>query len=49
MKLYSSNMKNEYNIHGEWKIQLTMISNFVSSKDSDETRIMHTKTDNIEI
>ena len=35
---------------GEWKIQLTMTINFVSSKDdSDEIRTMHTKSDNIEI
>ena len=34
---------------GEWKIQLTMTINFISSKDSDEIRSMHTKSDNIEI
>ena len=33
----------------EWKIQLTMAINFISSKDSDETRIMHTKSNNVEI
>ena len=33
----------------EWKIQLTMAINFISSKDSDETRAMHTKSNNIEI
>ena len=34
----------------EWKIQLTMSINFISSKDdSDETRNMRTKSDNIEI
>ena len=33
----------------EWKIQLTMAINFVSSKDSDETRTMHTKSNNVEI
>ena len=26
-----------------------MVINFISSKDSDETRTMHTKSDNIEI
>ena len=35
--------------YGEWKIQLTMSINFISSKDSDETRNMHTKSNNIEI
>ena len=33
----------------EWKIQLTMAINFISSKDSDETRTMHTKSNDIEI
>ena len=33
----------------EWKIQLTMAINFISSKDSDETRTMHTKINNVEI
>ena len=27
----------------EWKIQLIMAINFISSKDSDDTRTMHTK------
>ena len=34
---------------GEWKIELTMEINFVSSKDSNETRTMHTKSNNNEI
>ena len=33
----------------EWKIQLTMAINFISSKDSDETRTIHTKSNNVEI
>ena len=33
----------------EWKIQLTMAINLISSKDSDETRTMHTKSNNVEI
>ena len=33
----------------EWKIQLTMAISFISSKDSDETRTMHTKSNNVEI
>ena len=33
----------------EWKIQLTMAINFISSKDSDETRTMHTKSNNVVI
>ena len=33
----------------EWKIQLTMTINFISSKDSDETPTMHTRSNNVEI
>ena len=34
----------DYKTHGEWKIQLTMVINFMSSKDSDEIRTMHAKS-----
>ena len=33
----------------EWKIQLTMTISFICSTDSDETRTMHTKSNNVEI
>ena len=47
---YLANMINDYKNKGEWKIQLTAEINFTSLKpDSDETRIMHTKSDNKEI
>ena len=43
-------MTNDYKSKGEWKIQLTAEINFTSLKpDSDETRIMHTKSDNEKI
>ena len=43
-------MINDYKSKGEWKIQLTAEINFTSLKpDSDETCIMHTKSDNTEI
>ena len=42
-------MINDHKTQSEWKIQLTMQINFISSKDSDETRNMHIKSDNIEI
>ena len=32
-----------------WKIYLTIAINFLSSKDSDEVRVMHSKNDNIVI
>ena len=35
--------------YSEWKFQLTMAINFISSEDSDETRTMHTKSNNVEI
>ena len=47
---YLADMINDYKNKGEWKIQLTAEINFTSLKpDSDETRIMHTKSDNKEI
>ena len=49
--MHSSNKVINYKATlGEWKIQLTMIINFVSSKDdSDEIHTKHTKSDNREI
>ena len=34
---------------GEWKIQLTMQVNFISSLDPEKIRKMHSKSDNVEI
>ena len=48
-KVHSGNKVIDYKTQGEWKIQLTMRINFISSKDSSETRTMHTISDNIEI
>ena len=33
----------------EWKIQLIMVIDFISSKDSSETCSMHTESDNIKL
>ena len=46
---YLSDMINDHKTQSEWKIQLTMQINFISSKDSEETRTMHTMSSNIEI
>ena len=47
---YLVDMINDHKNQSEWKIQLSAEINFISSKpDSDETRIMHTKSDTIEI
>ena len=46
---YLSHMINDYKTQGEWKIKLTMAFNFFSSKDSEETRIIYSPSDNIEI
>ena len=47
---YLADMINDYKSKGEWKIQLTAEINVISLKpDSDETRIMHTKSYNTEI
>ena len=47
---YLRKLINYYKNKGEWKVQLTAEINFISlNPGSDETRIMHTRTDNIEI
>ena len=46
---YLSDMINDHKTRIEGKIQLTMQINFISSKDSEETRTMYTKSHNIEI
>ena len=46
---YLSDMINDHKTQGEWKIQLTMSIKFMSSKDSEETRTMHTKSHNVEV
>ena len=42
-------MINNHNAHGEWKIQLAMRINFISSLDANEFCTMHKKSDNIVI
>ena len=50
IELYLADMINDHKSKGKWKIQLTAEINFTSLKpDSDETRIMHTKSHNTEI
>ena len=46
-RIHSFNKIIEHKTQSEWKIQLTMAINFISSKDSDETRTMHTKSNNV--
>ena len=49
IRLYLSGTKNDHKTQGEWKIYLTRPIKFISFKNSDETRIMHSKSHNIEI
>ena len=46
---YLSDIINNHKTQGKWKIQLTIAISYISSKDSDDTRIMRYKSDNIEI
>ena len=48
-RIYSGNTITKHKTQSEWKIQLTMAISFISSKDSDETRTMHAKSNNVEI
>ena len=48
-RIHSDNTITEHETQSEWKIQLTTAINFIPSKDSNETRAMHVKSDNVEI
>ena len=48
-RIHSGNKIIERTTQGEFKIQLTMVINFISSKDSDETCTMRTKSNYIEV
>ena len=46
---YLRELINDYKSKGEWKIQLTARTNFISLRPgSDETRVMHTRSNNKE-
>ena len=47
IKPYLSDIINYHKTQGECKIHITMAINFFSSKDSEEIRTMHSKSDNI--
>ena len=49
MRPYLKDVIDNHKARGEWKIQLIMRIIFVSFIDANETRVMHTKSDNIEI
>ena len=46
---YLRDMIDYYKAEGEWKIQLVMGIIFISFIDKNETQVMHTKSDNVEI
>ena len=41
------NIINNLQNSNAWKIQLIIVINFISSKDSEEDRVMHSSSDNI--
>ena len=47
-RIHSGDKIIEHKTQSEWKIQLITAINFISSKDSDETRTMHSKSDYVE-
>ena len=49
IKPYLSDIINDHKTQGEWKITITMAINLFPSKDSEETRIMYSPSDNREI
>ena len=48
-KPHLNDMIDYYKSKGEWKIQITMRIIFISFIDKNETHVMHTKSDNVEI
>ena len=49
IRQYLSDIINDHKTQDEWKIQLAIAINFISSKDSNKNRTMHTKSGNIKI
>ena len=49
IKSHLKDMIDYYKSKGEWKIQITMRIIFISFIDKNETQVMHTKSDNVEI
>ena len=49
IKSYMKDIMNNLKKFDTGKSQLTIAINFISSKDTDEERVMHSKSDNIEI
>ena len=48
-RIHSGSIIINHKTQSECKIQLAMAINFISSKDSDETRTMRAKSNNVEI
>ena len=49
IKPYLKDVINDLKISDTWKIQLTIVINFISSKDNDEEHAMHSESDSMEI
>ena len=49
IKPYLKDMTDDYKSKGEWKIQITMTIIFISFIDKNETQVILTKSDNVEI
>ena len=49
LKVHPGNKIIDHKTPAEWEIQLTMLINFMSSKDFEETCTVHTKSRNVEI
>ena len=49
IRWYLKDILNNLKNSDSWKTQLTVAINFISSKNNDEDRVMHSKSDNIEI
>ena len=49
MRPYLKHITNNLKKSGTWKIQLTIANKFISPIDNNEKRVVHSKSDNIEL
>ena len=49
LDIYSKDITNNLKKNDTWKIQLTIVNDFISSLDNDEERVMYSQNGNIKM
>ena len=49
LDIYSNDITNNLKKNDTWKIQLTIVNDFISSLDNDEERVMYSQNGNIKM